>query len=52
MSDYFDRDFFKFLFGFLTIVLISLIIILSVKIYSSSTSPVQVENDCATSGTC
>ncbi|MCX6702074.1 MAG: hypothetical protein NTX96_02700 [Candidatus Zambryskibacteria bacterium] len=35
MSDYFDSDFFKFFFGFLTIIFISLIIILAAKIYFS-----------------
>ncbi|KKQ99261.1 MAG: hypothetical protein UT25_C0003G0085 [Parcubacteria group bacterium GW2011_GWC1_39_12] len=42
MSDYFDKDFFKFLFGFLTIIIVSLIIILVAKIYfPESTSRIE-----------
>lgn len=33
MADYFDKDFFKFLTGFLTVITISLIIVLGTKIY-------------------
>ena len=52
MSKYFDKDFFKFLFGFMTIVCVSLIIILVAKVYSASTNPVQTQGDCGTKAVC
>lgn len=33
MAQYFDRDFFKFFMGFVTIVAVSLIIIIATRIY-------------------
>ncbi len=35
MTDYFDKDFFKFLTGFLAVIIISLIMVLGTKIYSN-----------------
>ncbi len=35
MRDYFDEDFWKFLFGFIAIISISIIIVLATKVYSS-----------------
>ena len=36
MSQYFDRDFFKFLLGFVSIILLSLVIILVAQIYKEN----------------
>jgi hypothetical protein len=41
MSRYFDKDFFKFLLGFATIIAFSLTVILVAKIYQGSSEPVQ-----------
>ncbi|MBI4156026.1 MAG: hypothetical protein HY507_02215 [Candidatus Zambryskibacteria bacterium] len=35
MSRYFDRDFFRFLFGFMLIILVSLAVVLIAKAYQS-----------------
>jgi len=44
MDEYFDKDFFKFLFGFVAIVSISLGIVLVSQVYSSmEDSPEAVE---------
>jgi hypothetical protein len=49
MLSCFDKDFFKFLFGFLTIVFVSLIIILATKIYFSE-SDLKIEPAVNTAG--
>jgi len=51
MSEYFDRDFFKFLFGFVAIVSISLAIVLVSQAYvdTKNTSVVEAQNKCISS---
>ena len=44
MSNYFDKDFFKFALGFVSIILISLAIILAVRIYETNNVPDAVQN--------
>jgi hypothetical protein len=35
MSQYFDKDFFKFLLGFVAIILLSCVVILAARLYES-----------------
>ena len=39
MTKYFDKDFFKFLLGFVAIIAFSLIIILATRMYQENSNP-------------
>ena len=39
MSQYFDKDFFKFLLGFMAIILLSIVIIIATRLYESNLEP-------------